>query len=78
MFHDLKTTSYKFQRFLNDDVEMLQKLNVERAKLKYKPFCELIDKMEEHYPCFEISALQECVLRCLNIFSLSEFNMKFI
>ncbi|CAO1442530.1 unnamed protein product [Diamesa hyperborea] len=76
-FQDLKTTPYKFPG-LDDDVDMLQKLVVERAKLKYKPFCEYIDKMEEHYPCFEVSALQECVLRCLNIFSLSEFNMKII
>ncbi|CAO1430277.1 unnamed protein product [Diamesa serratosioi] len=78
LFHDLKKTSYQFQRFMSDDVEMLQKLTVERAKSKYKPYCELIDELEDQYPCFEISALQECVLRCLDIFALSEFNIKFM
>lgn len=78
LFHDLKTTSFKFDRFMSNDVEMLQKLDVDRAKLKFDAYCEFIDEKNERYPCYEISALQECVLRCLNIFSMSEFNMKFL
>lgn len=59
-------------RFLGDDIDQLMQYNYIRAKKKWKLYCDYIDKNDKEYPSYEICALQECILRCLRIFSSDE------
>lgn len=47
--------------------------DLKRAAEKFDSYCRYIDdKDEKNYPCYEISSLQELILRCIMIFTLNE------
>lgn len=77
LFSDLPMVDRKFQKFLSDDVQKLAELNVQRAKDKFQSYCDYLQKFDSKYPCWEISSVQECLLRCFTIFTMSEFKLKF-
>lgn len=76
LFSDLAVTDHKFNNFISDDVVKLAALEVDRAKGKFKPYCKYLQKYDKNYPCFEISSVQECLLRCFTIFTMTDFKMK--
>jgi SET and MYND domain-containing protein 4 len=76
LFPELPHVDNKFDRFLGDDVKKLSELDVQRAKEKFKSYCSYLQKLDKRYPCWEISSVQECLLRCFTIFTMSEFKLK--
>lgn len=68
--------STNFQSFISDDVFELRSLNVKLAKEKFKTYCNYLRKNSHHYPSFEISSVEECLLRCYMLFAMSEFKLK--
>ncbi|XP_070508849.1 SET and MYND domain-containing protein DDB_G0273589-like [Chironomus tepperi] len=78
LFPQLKNATSTFDNFLGNDVTELQNLNMDTAQRRLKDYCKMINKLDRHYPCREISSLQECLLRCFFIFKLSTFNLELL
>lgn len=76
LFPELKLIDKKLEKFLSDDIQMLSTLDVDRAIDRFKSYCEYIDRKDKNYPCKEVSSIQECLLRCMTIFTMSEFKLK--
>lgn len=76
LFNDLPLRDGGFDKFISDDVKKLSALDVTHAKKKIGAYFDYISKLDKHYPCWEISTVQECLLRCFTIFTLSEFKLK--
>lgn len=68
LFQDLSEFDSKFDKFILSDIETLEQNNRKEAKEKMKKYCKYLNKCDDHYPCFENSMLQECLVRCLRIF----------
>lgn len=78
LFQKLPRLDVNFDRFLGNDVAALAEMNTETAKNRFKEYCEYLDKMDSNYPCYEISCLQECILRCSFIFKSTPFKLKLL
>ncbi|KAL7024665.1 hypothetical protein ACKWTF_013151 [Chironomus riparius] len=78
LFPQLKYATKVFDNFIGNDVKELQDLNMKTAQRRLKDYCKMINKLDRHYPCREISSLQECLLRCFFIFKLSTFNLELL
>lgn len=78
LFTNLETVDDNFERFIKNDVAKLAALNVETAKNRFKEYCDYLDKNDHNYPCYEISCLQECILRSTFIFKTTPFKMKLL
>jgi hypothetical protein len=76
IFPELPLVDPRFEDFLSDDVKKLSELNVQRAKDRFSDYCSYLQKFDKRYPCWEISSVQECLLRCFLIFTMSEFKLK--
>lgn len=76
LYHDLRTIDRRFNQFIGNDVNKLSQLNIEHAKKKFQSYCDYLKKMDANYPCYEISSVQECLLRCFTIFTMSDFKLK--
>lgn len=76
LYPDLPVYDKRFERFLGDDIKKLADLNVDYAKAKFQQYCEYLMKHDKNYPCYEVSTVQECLLRCFTIFTMSDFKLK--
>lgn len=76
LYYHLKTLDRHFTQFVSDDIEKLSQLDIQRAKKKFQPYCDYLKKWDASYPCYEISSVQECLLRCFTIFTMTDFKMK--
>jgi hypothetical protein len=74
LYQDLQhKDSLNFDAFLGNDLQYLSACDLNRAYEKFDSYCRYIDEKDgKNYPCYEISSLQECLLRCLRIFTQSE------
>lgn len=75
LFQDLPEFDPKFDKFILSDIETFEHNSIKEAKEKMKKYCKYLNKCDDHYPCYEISMLQECLLRCLRIFEKNSTNM---
>lgn len=76
LYPDLRQYDKKLESFLSDDIQLLSALDFKRANARFKAYCDYLAKADKNYPCREVSSVQECLLRCLTIFTLSEFKLK--
>lgn len=76
LFSDLKMIDNQFDEFLTDDIKKLSKLDVSRAKEKFQSYCYYLSKVDRHYPSYEISSVQECLMRCFTLFTMTDFKLK--
>ena len=76
LFPYLPLVDPNIEKFLSDDVKKLSTLDVNRAKIKIRAYCDYLMTTDKQYPCWEISSVQECLLRCFTIFTMSEFKLK--
>lgn len=60
------------------DVKKLMDIDVDHAKQFFKRICNYLVKKDRYYPCYEISAMQECLLRCFTIFRMTKFKLKIL
>lgn len=58
------------------DVHKLKEIDVEHAEKFFKKICTYLTKNASLCPCYEISAMQECLLRCFTIFRMSKLKLK--
>lgn len=75
LYPELRLVDRNFDKFI-DDVHKLTMLDIEHAKKKSQSYCDYLEKMDSNYPSYEISSVQECLLRCFTIFTMSEFRLK--
>lgn len=78
LYSNLPRVDNVFDLFLGDDVAALAEMNVETAKNRFKEYCEYLNRLDSKYPCYEISSLQECILRCSFIFKNTPFKLKLL
>lgn len=76
LFPYLPTYDKNVNQFLSDDLKKLSQMDVQRAKERFKAYCDYIAKADKNYPCWEVSSIQECLNRCFTIFTMSEFKLK--
>lgn len=76
LFTDLPLFDQNFDEFLSNDIQKLSTLDVKHAKARFTAYCDYLNKYDKNYPCWEISSIQECLLRCFTIFTMSEFKLK--
>ena len=76
LFNKLPLVDKNFDKFISGDIEKLSALDVAHAKNRFKSFCNYLAKFDKKYPCLEVSSVQECLLRCFTIFTMSEFKLK--
>ena len=76
LFTELPRVEPKLENFLSNDIRELSELNVQHAEDRFNEYCRYLQKLGNQYPCWEISSLQECLLRCFTIFTMSEFKLK--
>lgn len=60
------------------DVHKLKEIDVDHAKMFFKQICNYLIRNDNLYPCYEISAMQECLLRCFTIFRMTKFKLKLL
>lgn len=65
----------RFDQFIADDVEKLENFSVHEAKQAIKKFSRYITQHARSNPCYEISLLQECMLRCFRAFEKDFVNI---
>lgn len=76
LFPYLPLIDKNIKKFLSDDVKKLASMDVKRAKDRLQVYCNYLAKADKNYPCYEISSVQECLLRAFTIFTMSPFKMK--
>lgn len=76
LFPYLPLVDQGFQKFISNDIKKLSLLDVKTAKERFPAYCNYLKKFDRKYPCYEISSVQECLLRCFTIFTMSEFKLK--
>lgn len=76
LFTDLPVIDKSFNKFISDDVQKLSALDVAHAKNRFQAYCDYLANYDKNYPCWEVSSIQECLLRCFTIFTMSEFKQK--
>lgn len=72
----LRTVDRNFNKFLKDDIDRLMVFDTKRAKERFYAYCEYLNKYDNNYPCREVSSIQECLLRCFTIFTMTDFKLK--
>jgi hypothetical protein len=75
LYPKLKSATNDFYQKIGMDFEKLLALDYEVASTRFKDYCKMIDKLDRFYPCYEVSSLQEILLRCSSIFKCSKFNL---
>lgn len=78
LYSDLPLVTGDFSMYLGSDVEELTQYNYKTARNQINNYCKKLAKLDEKYPCHEISSLQECLLRCSFIFKLTPFKLKML
>lgn len=78
LFSALPQVDTSFERFLGSDVAALADMNYETAKNRFRDYCKYIARIDRSYPCYEISCLQESILRCAFIFKTTPFKLKLL
>lgn len=76
LYFDLPMIDGSFQKLFSNDIQKLSSLDINYAKSRFKIYCNYLMKHDRSYPCWEVSSIQECMLRCFTIFSMSEFKLK--
>lgn len=76
LYYELPLIDKSFDIFITDDVQRLSRLDVKQAKTRFKDYCCYLSKFCINYPCYEVSSVQECLLRCFTIFTMSEFKLR--
>lgn len=76
LFAELSDATKDFDEFLGDDIAKLSNFDLANAKSRFQDYCEKINELDKHYPCREISTLQECILRCFFIFKMTPFKLE--
>lgn len=76
LYEQVPHHSKNFESFISDDVAKLRSLNVKLAKEKFKSYCNYLMKNDKHYPSYELSSVDQCLLRCYMLFAMSEFKLK--
>lgn len=76
LFPNLKSVESRFD--IANDIAELRLMNIKHAKKWFKDVCNYLSKNDKYYPCHEISAMQECLLRCFSLFRLSKFQLKLV
>lgn len=67
LFEQLIECDENFDKFIGNDLDALEEFEEEEAKNAIKKYSSYIEKHSENFPCYEISLLQECILRCFRI-----------
>lgn len=75
VFERLSETDESFDDFINNDLNVLEEFSCEEATAAIKKYAEYVDRHFEKLPCYEISLLQECILRCFRVFEQSHLNI---
>lgn len=80
LFEKLSEFDKTFDGFIGSDLDKLENFTELEARTAIMKYSEYIDSHSKNYPCYEISILQECLLRCFRIFEKghSGFNEKFV
>lgn len=80
LFEQLSEFDEYFDDFISSDLESIENFQENEAKSAIKRYSKYIEKHIEKYPCYEISLLQECVLRCFRVLEKfeTEVNRKLI
>lgn len=80
LFEKLSEFDETFDDFIGSDLDELENFTELEARAAITKYSEYIDRHSERYPCYEISILQECLLRCFRIFEKghSGFNENFV
>lgn len=80
LFENLHEHDKSFDDFISKDLDELENFNRYEAKHVIEKYSKYINEHIENFPCYEISLLQECILRCFRIFEkcLAKSNINFI
>lgn len=68
LFEQLSEFDPAFEKFITSDLDVLENFSCYEAKKAIGKYSKYIDENIENYPCYEISFLQECILRCFRAF----------
>ncbi|KAG5671091.1 hypothetical protein PVAND_001305 [Polypedilum vanderplanki] len=61
--------------FVGNDVLLFRMRYHEYAKKKFPAYCDKIDEFSKHIPCFEVTNSQFLFRQCLQIFTMTPFDM---
>ncbi|CRK91552.1 CLUMA_CG005209, isoform A [Clunio marinus] len=80
LFEELLEKDKDFDTFISNDLEEFEKFNTEKAERAIKRYSKYIENHDKNIPSYEITLIQECMLRCFRILerSKSMFNLNFI
>lgn len=66
LFSELKAAN--IPALLNStDIEKITKLNKKFARENFSRFCTYLNQYGEHYPCEQISSVEECLKMCMHL-----------
>lgn len=66
LFDDLKTANIP-TLLQKSDIEKIAQLNKTFARENFSRFCTYLNQYGEHYPCKQISSVEECLKMCLHL-----------
>ena len=80
VFEHLSENDEHFDDFITKDLDQLENFSPYEAKLAVCKYSNYITNHFKKFPCYEISLLQECILRCYRIFEkhLTKENRRFV
>lgn len=68
LFENLKEFDKTFDEFLGNDLEILEDFNQQESENAIEKYSKYINENITEFPSYEISLLQECILRCFRNF----------
>lgn len=77
LFEGLSEADEGFDSFIDNDLNVLEEFSCDEAKRAIKKYSEYVDRFSKRlpFPCYEISLLQECILRCFRVFEQQRSNI---
>lgn len=51
----------------NDEFEQLREHDMQTALKKMPDYCRFINTFDGQYPCYDVSSVQEALLRCFQV-----------
>lgn len=80
LFEQLPEHDEAFDDFISNDLDNLENFNHHEARQAIDKYSTYINNNIVFFPCYEISLLQECILRCFRVLEkyCTRSNIKFI